>query len=232
MKAHFSILIFVFFVIVNGFSQFNEEALEQPLQGIFFGGSVNFDNTENLGTSIFIDGLGIVSSANANSKNNSYSLNPTFGYQINNHWIIGIDLLLTHRTSEIDNTFNGIFVQTLSNNSVGGFMRYIINPENNFQAYISPFYRKSNAKSTFSFNDLSIDESISEESSHNFGLSIGAQYQINQWLRIHTNIGGLRYAFGSRVSDELNFEPVDVDFNSFGLDFNASTIFFGVEFLF
>lgn len=232
MKALVITLLFTLFASFYTQAQFSEETLEEPKKGLFIGGSINFNTSENKRTTIFIDGIGIVSGSNQNAKNTSYSLNPTIGYQMDKHWIIGLDLLLTNSSSETDDTFNGLLIQEATSNSIGAFMRYIFNPQSKLQAYTSPYFRRSFQKSTFSFNNNSIDEFFAEETSNNFGLSLGAQYEISPWLRLRTNVGGLIYSFGKRNNDSLNFEAGEADFNSLGFNFNGSSIFFGAEFLF
>lgn len=232
MKAIFPTILLSCFSLVHGFAQFSEEPVKEPKTGFFIGGSVNFSQSENLRPSFFIDGIGIVGGSNENSKNSSYSLRPIAGYQLNNHWILGLEFLLSHFKTENDSPANGFFLQKNTRNSLGIFMRYLINPNSKFQVFVSPYFRKSFEKSTLSFNTIDPSEFNSELSSNDIGISLGAQYEISPWLRLNVNVGGLDFKFGKKTNDPFNFEPGESDFNSFAFNFNGGSIFFGAEFLF
>ena len=207
-------------------AQFSEEVVDTKDRRFFIGGSVNYNSSENRSSQILINGTVLLTNNNNSSETSTYIINPTVGFQITKNWILGLDLLLTNNKTDFDG--GPIQSQESSGTSIGAFVRYIINPENKVQVYASPYFRKTSLETNF----IITSPDISSEESNNLGISIGAQYEIADWIRATTNIGGFYYSSGTSFSTNSNSIEEEVDFRSSGFNFRASSIYFGVEFLF
>lgn len=214
-------------------AQFSDKIDKANSKKFFVGGSFNFDKSENRPFSIFLDDFLVgIGDSNDSSTNKSYNINPKLGYQLNKHWIIGIDLLLTHYKLEISEGLDIIQENTRSGNSIGAFARYIFNPENSFQFWISPYYRILTEESEFvSFNSF-LGEISTKDTSNNFGISLGTHYLFTDWVRVTSSIAGYYYQSGTSTSTLTNGQQREIDFSSSGFNFRGSSIYFGVEFLF
>ena len=217
--------------------QFSEVEETSTSKKFFVGGSFNFDKSENRDSPIFFNDILIIvgSVGNGVSENSAYSFNPSIGYQVNKNWILGLDLFLNNRKSERGDFSDILQVQESSSNSFGVYARYIFNPEHKFQVYANPYFRTTNEEGSFTFSSSTgNDTSVLESSSNNLGLSLGVQYELASWVRATTNVGGLYYTSGSTRNTGFNNSNLEVesDFNSYGFNLRASSIFIGVEFLF
>ncbi len=227
MKSSTLILMLFFFGLNICHAQFSEKVDKPKGKRFFLGGSVNFAHSENRGSQILINSTTIIT-GNSASETSTYNINPTIGLQVTKNWIFGLDFLINNNKSNFDNS--PVRTQESSGNSIGVFIRYIVNPNNKFQIYASPYFRKTSLESSFTFNSQQTD--LTTEESNNLGISIGAQYEISSWLRLTTNIGGLYYTTGATIASRTNSIEEEIDFSSFGFNFRGSSIYFGAEFLF
>ena len=226
MKANILFFIVMLFGTTLCKAQFKEEPADSDDKRFFIGGSVNYNNSENRSSQILINGTVLLSNNNNSSETSTYIINPTIGFQLTKKWILGLDLLLTNNKTDFDN--GPVQSQESSGTSVGVFVRYIFNPENKVQVYVSPYFRKTSLESTFIINS----PDVSSEESNSLGISIGAQYEIADWIRATTNVGGFNYSSGTSFRTNSNSVEEEVDFSSSGFNFRSASIFIGVEFLF
>ncbi len=234
MKAliiHALILCFGYSV---SYAQFSEDVVDpSSSKKIFIGGSFNYNSSVNQSAPSFINGTNVLSTfVNQDSESQSHNINPVFGIRTNDHWILGLEFLFFNSKTEFEFNSNQFELIEFSSNSIGAFARYVFNPQNKFQAFLSPYIRYSSLKRSFIF-DMSISNAfLTKETSTISGLSFGAQYELTSYLRATTNIGGFYYTSGTSSNQNSNSTEPNIDFSSSGFNFNGSSIFFGVEFLF
>jgi len=224
MKILLNLIFFLFGCTLCN-AQFSEEKIESKYKKFFLGGSVNFSHSENSSPLVTINGSILV--GNNTSENSTYSVNPIVGFQINENCILGADFLLNNTKSVFTDPSRTI---ENSGKSAGVFIRYILNPKNKFRVYASPYFRVTSLESSFMFNLQQSD--ITTEESNNLGISLGAQYEVTRWLRFTVNVGGLQHTTGTRLENNQNSFERETEFTSTSFNFRASSIFFGVEFLF
>lgn len=239
MKTFILSTIFLLIGTSVSLAQFNQstdtdtDEIVAKKSKFFVGGSINYVSSENISPSIFFNGsIPISGNIIEGSTSTSYSLNPTLGCQLNKHWILGFNFQLTKNKNEINNDFNGRQEQEITGNSAGIYLRYIFNPEQKIQGYISPYYLRTNSENKFIIPDFQQEVFISEQSSNNFGINLGAQYSVRNWLRLTTQIGGFHYVTGTTKNPNFNNFGTEIDFKSSGFNFRGSSIFFGIEFMF
>ena len=229
MKAIILNVLILFIGCSVSQAQFSEDVEETTNNKFFVGGSFNYDKSENRNSPLILNDILIVGgTTDGSSENSTYSLSPTVGYQLNEHWLLGLTLTFTSSNFERGSLPDNFQTQESSSNSLGVFARYIFNPGNKFQVFANPYLRRSTQETNFAFSSSSIDQFTFEQSSISLGVSLGAQYQFADWIRATTNIGGFYHTTGN--SKESNNQ--EIDFKSTGLNIRASSIFFGVEFLF
>ena len=217
---------------MSGFSQFSEEEISIGNKKFFIGGSFRFDNFENSDSPIFLSNSILISNTSRiGSSGKVYSFNPQMGIQLNSHWLIGVNFLIFNRKTELSDGVDIVQTQTRTGNSIGIFSRYLFNPENKFQIFLSPYFAIAQSKAEFISDDTFFGLFENEEKSTEWGASLGAHYLFTDWIRATTSIGAFRYLSGTSTSNGTNFMQEE-DFKSSGLNFSSSSIFFGLEFMF
>lgn len=220
MKAIIINLIILIITLPVCNAQFSDDIKKNTKEKKFFiGGSFSFNKSKNDNTIISINGT------NEDTENTSYSIFPDIGYQLNDHWILGFELGINQSSSEVVNNSDVEFSSSSLNYSL--FSRYLINPNNSLQFFLSPYisYDKFNSETRFtSFDNIS----NFERTSNSLGVSLGIQYTLIDRLRLTSNLGGFNFTRGKSQSND---EP-EIDYQSMGFNFRGSTLYFGFEFLF
>ncbi len=226
-----NVLIFILTCTLSN-AQFSETAEESKNVQFFFGGSVNFSSTENSSSQIFINGF--IGPSNSNGfESTTYAISPTVGTQLNKNWILGLALGLYN--SHI--TYRNSVIESYESSSISfiAFARYIVNPKNKIKVYVNPYYDRTYFDSVYNFTTSNLNTSSlgkNTEERFTFGVSFGALYEITDWLRATTNVGGFYYSTGTILDTDSNGVENEMKLNSKGLNLQATSLSFGIEFIF
>jgi len=198
------------------------------------GGSVSFSiQTNNTPFSIFPVSLpvgGIYTVGLENAQTSHLLLTPYIGKQLNERWLVGMDLRYQSRNYEARDVFfpdpAPVDIRQVSRGvGVGLFARYSFMSVTKFDFYIQPFTQY------FTVNDKEfIEEELENENNANYiaaGSDLGITYNISDHWRATLRIGGLRYINGSWKDVETSEGN---DFSSFGLSASLANLGLGVEY--
>lgn len=201
---------------------------------VILGGSFNFltqNNSYPLSSLSINSGIGaIYSNSTVDTRNTTFAIRPYLGKEINPKLFIGLQLDYRIGRYKADDAFllgltNPIDFERNSNQiGIGLFTRHILNPNRQISFFIQPYleYNTSNEKEIH-------DSNLTQEEKVNYfeaGIGLGIMYNINNRIRATLRTGGLNYVNGKW---EIKGTDREKDFNSFGLNLNLSTIFFGFE---
>ncbi|MFT5166169.1 MAG: opacity protein-like surface antigen [Saprospiraceae bacterium] len=220
-------------VMVSLFQIMNAQD-ESSANPIVIGGSLNFltqNNTYPFSSLTINSGIGgIYSNSTNQTKNFTFSISPYIGKELNQNWLLGIELDYRIGNYKAEDTFvfgqlNTVDFERKSNQiGIGIIIRYILNPEDQFNFYLQPYVEYNILN-----EEESQDSNVTQEEKANYielGIGGGILYNINDTWRATIRIGGLNYVNGS-------WEIVDTDtgndFSSFGTNLNFSSIRFGIE---
>lgn len=157
-----------------------------------------------------------------------FSWTPYLGYQLNNKWLIGVQMRFGW--SESDREFlllNSILRQNITSNiyGIGVFSRYHLATGEKWAIFIQPSYLTTLSSATYTTNG---DESESDILSMNISASLGGYYNLSKNWRLTINMGNAYYE-----NQREEFANGNEVFNQFsGIDMSLSNLRFGLEMLF
>jgi len=202
------------------------------------GGSMNFliqNNTYPLTSLSLITRTGGIYSGGTNDiRYTTLAFSPYFGKEISSNLMVGLQF--DYRKEKIEQDDVPVFVLGQSNpntvdikrNSnqvgIGIFIRYIVNPSNQFSFFFQPY-----AQYNLLNEDLSEDSIVRRQEKANFlelGVGLGMIYNVNNKIRAVLRSGGLNYVTGKW---EIKNTDTGKNFNSFGTNFSLSNIYLGFE---
>ena len=202
------------------------------------GGSANFftqDNYYPISASPSTIAIGgVFSSSSDNLKESYFNFRPHMLRELNENWLIGVNLDFTKRSHESENFIDVFEPQTLfierRINNIGFdlFARYLMNPESNFGFYIQPYVGFLSGTAEYD-----VDGNRSLEESHQafkLGMGMGLQYKINDKWFVIVRSGALEYLDGSW--EKTIPETEEGDFSGFGFNLNLRSFGLGAEYRF
>jgi hypothetical protein len=167
---------------------------ENARRAWILGGSVGYNrsNSESIRT---------VSGTEVRPKrtDNSFSFGSYFGKELNEKWMLGLALSLgNYGTDELllrDENVNELIRRNSSNRSLGFnvFSRYIFNPQQRFNVFLSPSLGFNNIKQEEFYNNQS--RLLPNSTRYFANVGGGAFYNFNANLRGLVNFGNLGYYF-------------------------------------
>jgi hypothetical protein len=221
-------LFFLFFFVQNAKAQDAASSNQ-----FIVGGTINFlaqNNGQPYPILVNNLGLGIYSTLPYDSKNTIFSFRPYFGKEINPRLMLGFevgyatssyksyDVYVSGQTNPMD------FEDNAQQLGFGVFTRHTLNPDNLFELFLEP------SVEYVLFNEKrKQDGDITNELKSGYvelDLNTGAMYNINDRFRAVLKVGGLRYVNGKWKNVGSSTSK---NFNSFGLNFNLSSISFGLD---
>lgn len=212
-----------------------QQSTEDSKRPMVLGGSVNFliqNNTFPLGLPFIRTASGGVYSNSVNDrKYTTFSILPYIGKTLNPQWLIGLELDYRKETYASEEEVIILSQPRLINytrnshqTGLGLFARYTLMPAQPFNIFIQPainYYRGKEIQKT------SGEVDGEERTTYiNIGLTAGLLYNISQSIRATLRFGGLNYINGHWKQLDTGKEK---DFSSLGLNFNLSTVYFGLE---
>jgi len=203
---------------VSSFSAANAQANSWLLYG---NASYNLDKNKSTPAP-----TGGVVGASTLTKDNSWSIAPGFGYQMNNHWTLGLNIGLGGNTS------NNIATDTRvknNNNAVGPFVRYTQWISKTFFLYGHMNMNVLWGKTTTIVGSISgTSNTTSTEDSYNgFSPSItpGIGMNIKNGLAVNISFGNLSYS--NTTTDYANKSSLNT--SSLGFNFGSQNFAVGIS---
>ncbi len=211
----------MFLTLLNALSAQEESARRAWI----LGGSVGYNrsNTELIRT---------VSGTEVRPKrtDNSFSFSPYFGKELNEKWMLGLALSLgNYGTDELllkNENVNELIRRNSSNRSLGFnvFSRYIFNPQQRFNVFLSPSLGFYNIKQEEFYNNES--RLLPNSNRYFVNLGGGAFYNFNARLRGLVNFGNFGYYFERSKVPQTQSRA---NSNGFSSDLGLSSLSLGLE---
>ncbi|MEZ4982472.1 MAG: outer membrane beta-barrel protein [Saprospiraceae bacterium] len=197
------------------------------------GGSFSFGISKNsspLNPFLFNNPLSLGS--DGDERSTRFSFSPYYGYQANQHWLIGISGVISYQSDKQNTTFitpPGLIISdefTVNSTyfEIGGFARYLFLPEKKFSMFIQPglayIYNLGIGKSP--------DIEVVRVNKKGFIANArpGAIYKIGNSFQLAATFGYLGLLL-DKTTDEMTEE--EVDGFSFITNFNFSAFTLGAE---
>lgn len=206
-------------ILNMGYAQENES--DSP---VFIGGSMSLitqNNSFPLSAAFISSGIGRVYSNNSsNSKNTTLSISPYLSKEISEKLTVGIQL--NYGVGKFSSEDPVDIERNTNQYGIGLFTRHFLNSSSPVNFFIQPYVV---------FNHSSIKQTLNllqnEKANYlQLGAGLGLLYNINHTIRATLRSGGINYVNGSW---KINGSDTKNNFSSLGMNFNLSTIYFGLE---
>lgn len=200
-------------LLTLGFANAQEEPATQGFAkgDVFITGAVGFTNTKT-----------------GDIKTNTFNVAPKAAYFVTSNIAVGLALGYSHSSQDVyEDDYPNTYKQKINTFSAGAFGRYYFTPTNKFS-----FFGQLSASFDSYKNEVAGYDSEYKTTGFSGGISPGISYFVSNHFALEATLGALSYntVKPKSVTSAGTFDNDST--NTFSLDLNLSTIYFGAVYKF
>ena len=168
---------------------------------------------------------------------NSFSLNPLFGYAVNDNFVVGLGLGYGRTSSESDSVDNDGLMNEFESEGTGysifPYARKFFSISSNFAFFLQGEARYTNGSNevTRTLDGATTFTSDADSESWFFGFRPGITYFVSKRFAFEANLGALGYATSNNEGN-TGTDVSESDSREFNFELNPANLFFGLSYYF